>query len=89
MQTQDVVARAFDWPAGEGSDRERALARLVELVRQCRDLERMRAGDRPAPLPTVRRAVFAAYRDAVAAGAEAEAKRLLHGGAGTRARERA
>lgn len=67
------------------AERQRALGRLSHLVRLNHEVEGMRAGDRPVPLPVLRRAVFAAYRAAVDAGARREAAlilgRLGHGSA--------
>jgi hypothetical protein len=57
--------------------RARALARLADLTQLHDETARTRAGDRAVPLPMLRRAVFAAYREAVEAGAGEEAARLL------------
>jgi hypothetical protein len=59
------------------AERQRALDRLTHLVQLNHEVEVMRAGDRPVPLPVLRRAVFAAYRAAVDAGARREATRIL------------
>lgn len=77
MQTHDTLSDTFDRSEPAGAERERALARLAELVRLTQNLEDMPAADRPVPLPMLRRAVFAAYRAAVRAGAKAEAGRIL------------
>ena len=77
MQTLEAFSGTFDHPDDDNAARERALARLARLVQLHQEQARVRAGDRPVPLPMLRRAVFAAYLEAVAAGAAAEASRLL------------
>jgi hypothetical protein len=79
MAAFDVSSGPLGGPVDPRTERERALARLADLARRTREVERMRAGDRPVPLPVLRRAVFAAYRAAIAAGAGEEAERILAG----------
>jgi hypothetical protein len=78
MQADDTISGQFERTATPEVERERTLGRLTELTRLSHEVERMRAGDRPVPLPLLRRAVFAAYRAAVDAGAEDEAAAILH-----------
>ena len=77
MQTLEAFSGTFDHPNDDDAARERALSRLARLVQLHQEQARVRAGDRAVPLPMLRRAVFAAYLEAVAAGASAEACRLL------------
>ena len=57
--------------------RQWALDRLARLLQRCRELERMRAPERPVPVALMRRAVFAAYCEAISAGGKADAVRML------------
>lgn len=64
-------------------ERQRTLRRLAELVRLSQQLAAMPARDRPVPLSLMRRVIFAAYREALAAGAGEEATRILREGGAT------
>jgi hypothetical protein len=66
--------------AAAARERQRALRRLAELVRLSQQVAAMPARDRPVPLSLMRRVVFAAYREALAAGAGEEATRILREG---------
>ena len=76
---QSLSFTDYGWSHEETLDerRRRALDRLVDLIDLHDETARTRAGDRRVPLPILRRAVFAAYREAVNAGAGEEAARLL------------
>lgn len=79
MTTQETLPSSFGEPSEPLTPGERELARLAELVQLNDGLEKLAAGDRPVPLPMMRRAVFAAYRAAVASGKRREAVRILRG----------
>ncbi len=79
MHTQQTLPDNFGESGEPPTPGERELARLAELARLNHELEGLRAGDRPVPLPMMRRAVFAAYRAAIAAGKRREAVQILRG----------
>lgn len=76
---QSLSFTDYGWSHEETLDerRQRALDRLADLMRLHDETARTRAGDRRVSLPMLRRAVFAAYREAADVGAGAEAARLL------------
>jgi hypothetical protein len=76
---QSLSFTDYGWSHEETLDarRQRALERLAELIRLHDETAQTRAGDRHVPLPMLRRAVFAAYREAADTGAGEEAARLL------------
>ena len=69
MQLQGTLPELFERADDPEALRQRALARLDELVRLDRELEQTAAADRAVPLTVLRRAIFAAYRATVEVGA--------------------
>lgn len=76
----DETKSEFREESAASRERQRALRRLAELVRLSQQVAAMPARDRPVPLSLMRRVVFAAYREALAAGAGEEATRILREG---------
>jgi hypothetical protein len=77
MQSLSITDYGWSREEPPAERRQRALERLSDLIRLHDEIAQTRAGDRRVPLPMLRRAVFAAYREAAEAGAGDEAARLL------------
>ena len=77
MQVYETAQETVDHAETLTNDRQRTLARLDELLRLRRELLDNPSAEPPLTPPMLRRVIFAAWCDAVAAGAKAEADHLL------------